>query len=110
MWTHSNLQPKNRTFLRLLIWLSLRIPSDWRFWKDLPALQNRIRDVAQPGSALRSGRRGRWFKSSHPDSGAKATFLWLLPSPKEIISGISQSEEKHSCWGVLVDLTKPFNK
>ena len=25
------------------------------------------RDVAQPGSALRSGRRGRWFKSSHPD-------------------------------------------
>src|SRR5689334_13998018 len=26
-----------------------------------------IRDVAQPGSALRSGRRGRWFESSHPD-------------------------------------------
>ena len=26
------------------------------------------RDVAQPGSALRSGRRGRWFESSHPDS------------------------------------------
>lgn len=25
------------------------------------------RDVAQPGSALRSGRRGRWFESSHPD-------------------------------------------
>ena len=30
------------------------------------------RDVAQPGSALRSGRRGRWFESSHPDlSGSK---------------------------------------
>ena len=27
----------------------------------------RDRDVAQPGSALRSGRRGRWFESSHPD-------------------------------------------
>ncbi len=27
-----------------------------------------FRDVAQPGSALRSGRRGRWFESSHPDS------------------------------------------
>src|SRR5688500_3948902 len=27
----------------------------------------RQRDVAQPGSALRSGRRGRWFESSHPD-------------------------------------------
>ena len=26
-----------------------------------------IRDVAQPGSALRPGRRGRWFESSHPD-------------------------------------------
>ena len=26
------------------------------------------RDVAQPGSALRSGRRGRWFESSHPDT------------------------------------------
>jgi tRNA threonylcarbamoyladenosine biosynthesis protein TsaB len=26
-----------------------------------------LRDVAQPGSARRSGRRGRWFESSHPD-------------------------------------------
>jgi hypothetical protein len=26
-----------------------------------------FRGVAQPGSALRSGRRGRWFESSHPD-------------------------------------------
>ena len=26
-----------------------------------------FRDVAQPGSALRSGRRGRRFKSCHPD-------------------------------------------
>ncbi len=25
------------------------------------------RDVAQLGRALRSGRRGRWFKSSRPD-------------------------------------------
>ncbi len=30
-----------------------------------------IRDVAQPGSALRSGRRGRWFESSHPDKTIK---------------------------------------
>ena len=28
---------------------------------------NPIRGVAQPGSALRSGRRGRKFESSHPD-------------------------------------------
>ncbi len=26
-----------------------------------------VRDVAQFGSARRSGRRGRWFESSHPD-------------------------------------------
>ncbi len=30
------------------------------------------RGVAQPGSALRSGRRGRRFKSSHPDQTAEA--------------------------------------
>ena len=29
--------------------------------------QNYIRDVAQPGSVLAWGARGRWFESSHPD-------------------------------------------
>ena len=29
---------------------------------------NIYRDVAQPGSALRSGRRGREFESPHPDN------------------------------------------
>ena len=32
------------------------------------------RDVAQPGRALRSGRRGRWFESSRPDH----VCLWTL--------------------------------
>jgi hypothetical protein len=32
-----------------------------------------IRDVAQPGSARRSGRRGRWFESSHPDIARRST-------------------------------------
>ena len=27
-----------------------------------------FRDVAQPGSVLAWGARGRWFESSHPDS------------------------------------------
>ena len=36
------------------------LPSNWRGWR-LP------RGVAQLGSALRSGRRGRRFKSCHPD-------------------------------------------
>ena len=33
-----------------------------------PILHHPPRGVAQLGSALRSGRRGRWFESSHPDS------------------------------------------
>lgn len=30
-----------------------------------------FRAVAQPGSALRSGRRGRWFESSLPDKSSQ---------------------------------------
>lgn len=30
-------------------------------------LQKIFRDVAQPGSVLAWGARGRWFESSHPD-------------------------------------------
>ena len=30
-------------------------------------MRTRCRDVAQPGSALDWGSRGRWFESSHPD-------------------------------------------
>ena len=42
-----------------------------------------IRDVAQPGSALRSGRRGRKFESCHPDSAIEtqrrvSIFLWKI--------------------------------
>ncbi len=38
-----------------------------------------FRDVAQLGSALRSGRRGRWFESSHPD--------WYLSIAKLFVRG-----------------------
>jgi hypothetical protein len=37
------------------------------FWKYNYICLPFKRDVAQPGSVLRSGRRGRWFESSHPD-------------------------------------------
>ena len=38
------------------------------FWIDFIDLNSQLfRDVAQPGSAPRSGRGGRWFESSHPD-------------------------------------------
>ena len=33
----------------------------------LNLMMSELRAVAQPGSALRSGRRGRWFESSLPD-------------------------------------------
>ena len=47
----------------------------WRYESLLPFAKNKkivflqsiIRDVAQSGSVLRSGRRGRRFKSCHPD-------------------------------------------
>jgi hypothetical protein len=35
---------------------------------ECDSLSNVLRDVAQLGSALRSGRRGRGFESRHPDS------------------------------------------
>ena len=46
-------------------------------------MQPVFRDVAQPGSALRSGRRGREFESRHPDLIAKqphmaAFFQWHI--------------------------------
>ncbi len=45
----------------------------YQFWVHNPAQTvvwvkyGSFRDVAQLGRALRSGRRGRWFESSHPD-------------------------------------------
>ena len=36
-----------------------------------------FRDVAQPGSVRRSGRRGRWFESSHPDWYLKQTIYCI---------------------------------
>ncbi len=36
-------------------------------YRGVRQLDKIARDVAQLGSALRSGRRGRWFESSHPD-------------------------------------------
>ena len=40
----------------------------WRRIAESNRIPSTFRGVAQPGRALRSGRRGRWFKSSHPDS------------------------------------------
>ena len=34
-----------------------------------------MRSVAQPGRALRSGRRGRWFEPSHSDHKSKPAFM-----------------------------------
>ena len=47
-----------------------------------------VRDVAQPGSALRSGRRGRKFESCHPDFvktslSFRLVFLYLCAHEKQ---------------------------
>jgi len=39
----------------------------------------KIRDVAQPGSALRSGRRGRRFESCHPDLAGQTGIISVCP-------------------------------
>ncbi len=47
--------------------------------KKIVLLQRKMfRDVAQPGSALRSGRRGRKFESCHPDTKKSADSRRLI--------------------------------
>ncbi len=45
----------------------LRLPFPARFLNQNRYICGPNRGVAQPGSALRSGRRGRGFESRHPD-------------------------------------------
>lgn len=44
----------------------------------LSKLRSALRRVAQPGSALRSGRRGRRFESSHADHSYQSIYQWLM--------------------------------
>ena len=46
--------------------------------KTLLLQRKTVRDVAQPGSALRSGRRGRKFESCHPDCKNKTAHCWAV--------------------------------
>src|SRR4051812_3926545 len=85
------------------------------------------RDVAQPGSALRSGRRGRWFESSHPDnckaqmqSGIAFELLPILRDSNRMVSHASQESDylrrtpngENQCklqfglWDVIINETK----
>jgi hypothetical protein len=61
-----------------------------RFYLGNPVVPCReLRDVAQLGSALRSGRRGRRFKSCHPDSNkvnSGKPFKGLASSRKSSVS------------------------
>ena len=65
------------------------------------------RGVAQLGSALRSGRRGRWFKSSRPDQLSPHRSEHLsqhrLPTqsfPPHIQLACAQIASGLSCWGI----------
>ena len=51
----------------MLLTNSVEVFSIPGFWCTF-ATPFRFRDVAQPGSALAWGARGRWFESSRPDS------------------------------------------
>ena len=60
------------------------------------------RDVAQLGSALRSGRRGRRFKSCHPDHDAgkaskEAFFMFQADKEKMLLftAGNERARKKH---------------
>ena len=73
----------------------------------------RSRGVAQPGSALRSGRRGPQFKSGHPDRETRATYAGaggrvqvgsrsdigaaLLRRPRSTSSTLLADPRPHSC-------------
>ncbi len=62
-----------------------------------------FRDVAQPGSALRSGRRGRKFKSCHPD-------LFLSHFRKEIYIGSRNSfSHNNDCFTIYQTRKKVAN-
>jgi hypothetical protein len=53
----------------------------------------RLRDVAQPGSVLAWGARGRWFESSHPDQQkADDSPLFLDPKPNQKRQLLSEAE------------------
>ncbi len=51
---------------------------------EIRILTMRNRRVAQLGRALRSGRRGRWFESSHADARKKSSKGWLFSCTKRL--------------------------
>jgi hypothetical protein len=55
------------------------------------------RGVAQPGSALDWGSRGRRFKSGRPDQKSPDTQAFIVPSPKGLIDP-EGNEELQNCW------------
>src|SRR5690554_7806887 len=68
---------------------------------EICSIENRC--VGQSGSALRSGRRGRWFESSHPDFFKKlsvllgAFFMGLMPH-KSPMTEVYAAAVPPWCW------------
>ena len=56
-------------------------------------IRSRFRGVAQPGRALRSGRRSRRFKSCHPDHFHTVFFSRTRPAPPILDGGCGESIE-----------------
>ena len=53
-----------------------------------------VRDVAQPGSALRSGRRGRKFESCHPDFVKASLSFRLVFLMRDFSAALRHCEEE----------------
>lgn len=53
-----------------------------------------VRGVAQPGSALRSGRRGRGFESRHPDQNSSLV-TGYVGEVEVVAGGASAFESRH---------------
>src|SRR5690554_1309913 len=83
---------------------------------EICSIENR--GVAQSGSALRSGRRGRWFESSHPDIFKKlsvllgAFFMGLRPhkSPRTEVLGYDWEKVVKRFALVFVSGLKPARR
>ena len=64
-----------------------------------------IRSVAQPGRALRSGRRGRWFEPSHSDQNLPPLVVFFLTGGEYISSELNKRKPSVQATDFVKDIT-----
>ena len=65
-----------RQTLTLFVWVQILVPQPLKPASFKKSVSHTLRGVAQFGGALRSGRRGRWFESSHLDQTVTKLSIW----------------------------------